>query len=159
MTISERIHYDPTTGIFTWAVGDRGIRKGAQAGSVDVYGYRIIRVNRTRYRAHRLAWFLSYGVWPKGEIDHIDGCRDNNRIANLRDVSRAENAQNVVAAQRNNVSCGLLGVTWNKQHRCWQSKLQANKVMHHVGYFDNPEEAHSAYMELKAKLHIGGRSH
>lgn len=50
-------------------------------------------------------------------------------------------------------------LTWNKQHRRWQSKLMANKVVYHVGYFRTPEEAHEAYMRLKARLHLGGRSH
>lgn len=63
------------------------------------------------------------------------------------------------SAQANNHSCGLRGVTWNKQHRRWQSKLMANKVVYHVGYFRTPEEAHEAYMRLKARLHLGGRSH
>lgn len=49
--------------------------------------------------------------------------------------------------------------TENKQHRRWQSKLMANKVVYHVGYFRTPEEAHEAYMRLKARLHLGGRSH
>ena len=53
----------------------------------------------------------------------------------------------------------LLGVTWNKQHQRWQSKIMANKMRHHVGYFDTPEEAHAAYMAAKSRLHIGGRSH
>lgn len=35
----------------------------------------------------------------------------------------------------------------------------ANKVVYHVGYFRTPEEAHEAYMRLKARLHLGGRSH
>lgn len=35
----------------------------------------------------------------------------------------------------------------------------ANKVVYHVGYFRTPEEAHEAYMRIKARLHLGGRSH
>ena len=47
------------------------------------------------YYAHRLVW-----VWhgnkldPELDIDHIDRNKDNNRIENLRQVSRSENCLN-----------------------------------------------------------------
>ena len=159
MNYRDRIHYDPATGVFTWAVSAPGVTAGKPAGSVSVYGYRVIRLARKSIRACRLAWFLSHGVWPNGEIDHINGNRLDDRLENLRVVDRAGNSQNKGGAQANNLSCGLLGVTWNKQHQRWQAKLMAHKVRHHVGYFDTPEEAHAAYMAAKARLHIGGRSH
>lgn len=159
MSRYNRIHYDPVTGNFTWAVSAPGIAAGKPAGSVSVYGYRVIRLAQKQIRACRLAWFLSHGDWPSGEIDHINGNRLDDRLENLRVVDRAGNSQNKGGAQANNRSCGLLGVTWNKQHKRWQAKIMANKVRHHVGYFDNPDVAHAAYMAAKVRLHIGGRSH
>ena len=70
-------------------------------------------------------------------------------LENLRVVDRAGNSQNKGGAQANNLSCGLLGVTWNKQHQRWQAKLMAHKVRHHVGYFDTPEEATADLRELQ----------
>lgn len=159
MNYYDRIHYNPATGVFSWAVSAPGITAGKIAGSVSVHGYRVIRLGKKSIRACRLAWFVSKGVWPNGEIDHINGDRLDDRLENLRVVDRAGNSQNKCGAQANNRSCGLLGVTWNKQHQRWQAKIMANKVRHHVGYFDNPEEAHTAYIAAKARLHIGGRSH
>lgn len=159
MNYYDRIHYDQATGAFTWAVSAPGITAGKLAGSVSVHGYRVIRLGRKSVRACRLAWFLSHGEWPVGEIDHINGNRLDDRLKNLRVVDRAGNSQNKGSAQANNRSCGLLGVTWNKQHHRWQAKLMANKVRYHVGYFDTPEAAHAAYMAVKSRLHIGGRSH
>lgn len=155
----ERVHYEPTTGAFTWAVSSPGVSAGKAAGSVSVYGYRVIKINRKHIRACRLAWLLTYGEWPAGEVDHINGDRLDDRIENLRVVDRAGNSQNKSSAQANNYSCGLLGVTWNKQHLRWQAKIVARKVRHHIGYFHTPEEAHAAYMAAKARLHIGGRGH
>jgi HNH endonuclease len=45
-------------------------------------------------RAHRAAWVIVHGEWPKGEIDHINRVRSDNRLSNLRVVSHAENCQN-----------------------------------------------------------------
>jgi hypothetical protein len=44
------------------------------------------------YSAHRAIWFLHYGAWPKDTIDHINHVRTDNRIENLRDISREENS-------------------------------------------------------------------
>lgn len=151
MNYYERIAYESDTGLFRWATAGRGIKKGALAGSNALDGYKQIRVGFKKHRAHRLAWFLFYGMWPDGEIDHINGVRDDNRICNLRECTRSENMQNQRRAHVDNAS-GLLGATWNKQHRKWQSKLQINKRMHHVGYFDSAEAAHAAYVVLKRHL-------
>lgn len=158
MKLQDRLNYDPETGIVTWAVAGRGIKKGAEVGCVGSHGYRVVNIERKSYRVHRLAWFLAYGEWPQGEIDHINGNPRDNRLANLRAVTRAENSQNRWHAMRNSQH-GFLGATWNCQHRRWQAKIMANKVPHHLGYFDTAEAAHTAYMAAKSRLHINGGGH
>ena len=155
MNYLERIKYEPDTGLFRWAVGGRGFRKNETAGSVTSCGYRQIGIGFKVYRAHRLAWFLTHGTWPIGEIDHINGDPLDNRLINLRDVDRSTNAQNQHRAQSDNKSCGLLGATWNKQHKRWQSKIMVKKVIHHVGYFETAQLAHEAYLLKKRVLHSG----
>lgn len=155
MNYFERLNYDPATGVFTWNVSAPGIKAGKKAGCISVHGYKIVKVGRVAFRANRLAWFMANGHWPDGEVDHINGDRLDNRLENLRVVGRAENSQNKRSAQANNKSSGFLGVTWNKQHMRWQSKIMANKKMHHVGYFDTPEVAHAAYLDKKRQLHAG----
>jgi len=59
-------------------------------------GYIIIMVSGLSFVAHRVAWFINYGTWPTGVIDHINHDRSDNRIINLRDVSPTENARNKV---------------------------------------------------------------
>lgn len=156
---TDRINYDPTTGNFSWRVSAPGISAGKSAGYVSLFGYRVICVNRKAIRAGRLAWFLFYGKWPDGEIDHINNNRLDDRISNLRVVDRSGNSQNRRSAMANNKSCGLLGATWNKQHKRWQAKIVASKIRYHLGYFDTPEDAHAAYMKAKDRLHIHGGSH
>lgn len=159
MNYYERISYNKETGAFTWVVSARGIKAGKAAGSVSPHGYLIIKIGRKPVRACRLAWFLTHGEWPDGEVDHINGNRLDDRLCNLRVVDRAGNSQNQRRAHADNNSCGLLGVTWNRQHKKWQAKLQARKIRHHIGYFSDPSAAHAAYMEAKSRLHIEGCGH
>mgnify|MGYP001607389399 CR=1 FL=1 len=94
--LREQLSYDLVTGFFIWNE-DRGnpqARSGMQAGTVLATGYRVIRVGGYRYLAHRLAWFYVHGIWPQGEIDHVNFQKDDNRLSNLRDVSRTKNVWN-----------------------------------------------------------------
>lgn len=86
--IRTHFSYDAATGTIT-----RNDRKGT--GSYDKDGYLIIKINSRQYKAHRLAWFLFYGEFPEMEIDHINRDRTDNRISNLRESTRQENATNV----------------------------------------------------------------
>ncbi len=155
MNYFETISYDSETGVFCWAVGRPGCSKGAIAGHINTEGYRVIKLGRNAFLAHRLAWFLVHGEWPSLPLDHINGVRDDNRLQNLRMADHSINMQNKRAAMSNNKSCGLLGVTWNKQHGRWQSKIMVRGVRHHVGLFDSAEDAHRAYLKKKRQLHEG----
>lgn len=102
--LREILRYNPETGGLTWAV-DRGsnfnkMKAGSIAGSVKSHGYVAIKINGQLYKAHRLAWYLGTGVWPDPalEVDHINQVKGDNRLCNLRLVTRSENQKNV--AQR-----------------------------------------------------------
>lgn len=158
MNYYETISYNPVDGTFRWSVARPGCRIGAKAGSISIYGYIVIRLGRQSVRAHRLAWFLSYGAWPDGEIDHINSDKTDNRPENLRVVDRAGNSQNRRKAHRDSAH-GFLGASWNRQHGRWQAKIMANGRRHHLGYFDTPEAAHAAHVSAKQHLHINGGRH
>lgn len=155
--LREVLAYDAVTGIFTWRVAlARQVKVGYVAGTIQQSGYRYIRVFGRDYRAHRLAWLHSYGEWPKYHIDHIDGNRDNNRLSNIRDVTRSVNQQNLHRARADNKSCGLLGVSWNERNKKWVSQITFPiGKSKHLGYFSTPESAHEAYISAKRKLHLG----
>lgn len=144
--------YDPETGHFTRACWRQG--RGGHAGTINNLGYRLIRVGGWRYRAHRLAWLYVHGAWPAGQIDHINGIRDDNRIANLRDVPDIINQQN-----RRNPHKGsqvpFLGVKLAKQPNRFVAGIKDAGRHVHLGVFDSPEEAHAAYLDAKRELHEG----
>jgi len=156
--LREVLNYDPATGIFTRKVrlaqrhhvGDRAdfIITGGGMG-----GYFRVSLDSQRYLAHRLAWLYVKGEWPANEIDHINGDRADNRIDNLRDVVGIINAQNKRKPRSDNKS-GFLGVTTFASGKFRASVHFSGKRIH-VGMFDNPEDAHRAYLEAKRLVHEG----
>jgi hypothetical protein len=105
--------------------------------------------------AHRVAWVHFYGGWPKNVIDHINGDKTDNRIANLRDVPHALNMHNQRAASAHNKRSSLLGAHWHKNGGRWRSNITVAGVTRHLGCFDTEQEAHAAYVEAKRSLHAG----
>jgi hypothetical protein len=143
--------YDPVTGLFTHRVNGHKRKAGEATGRLDNKGYVRIRLLGYELKAHRLAWLLTYGVWPQAEIDHINGCPSDNRIVNLRDVSVAVNGWNRKKAMRNNKT-GLLGVT--QVNEKFHAQIKACGVQYFLGVFKTAEEAHDAYLEAKKELHV-----
>lgn len=142
--------YDPVTGLFTHRVKSHKRAVGQVTGRLDTKGYVRIRLLGYEFKAHRLAWLLTYGTWPKAEIDHINGCPSDNRIINLRDVSVKENGWNRNTAMSNNKT-GLLGVSSIKGR--YHAQIRANGKQHFLGIFDSADAAHAAYRAAKAELH------
>jgi hypothetical protein len=148
--LRELLHYDPETGVFTWRVKRRCVEAGAAAGSISPSRYRTIMVAGKNYQAHRLAWLYTTGEWPAEDIDHINGVRSDNRIANLRTCTRAQNSQNT--CKRSNRS-GARGVWWHARAQKWAAGITVNYKAHHLGLFDDIESASAAYVDAKARFH------
>lgn len=150
--LKEILQYDPATGVFTRLVNiSNGLNAGDIAGSYS-NGYWKVVIGRRVYFAHRLAWLYVYGVWPKGQIDHIDCNKLNNRIDNLRDVSQSVNQQNRKKARADNKS-GFLGVHQVKNKFRAQIMIAGKKTG--LGDFETPELAHQAYVSAKRMHHLG----
>jgi hypothetical protein len=160
--LRELLDYDPETGVFTrkasrtryGTTSANRATAGKQAGGWHIEGYVAISVDNRRYLAHRLAWLHVHGAWPEADIDHLNGVRTDNRIANLRSVTRGVNLQNLRAAQRNSKS-GFLGVSWDERKQAWMARIGVNRRTVHLGRFKTAEEAHEAYKNAKRKLHDG----
>lgn len=151
--LKEFLSYDPDTGIFTWIKQRSRSTPGSIAGCDDGRGYVVFQLDRKRHYAHRLAWLYVYGYIPGLEIDHMDGCKSNNRISNLRDVSSQINRQNLRKATARNVSTGVLGVRMLKGK--YLSQITIDGKDRHLGTFDSPEDAHKAYLKAKREYHEG----
>lgn len=150
------LRYSPATGQFTWTRDRRGgMKAGSAAGTITRSGYVQIHCMGKLYFAHRLAWLFVYGIWPYGVVDHIDGDGTNNRIDNLRDVSRAVNQQNQRRAHRSNKSSGLMGAHFDARTRRWMAKISHENRTVNLGRYDTAEDAHAAYLKAKRAIHIG----
>lgn len=147
------LRYDAETGFFTWirSVGARS-PVGGKAGRIRSDGYRRIGIFGKVYAEHRLVWFYVHGAWPRGQIDHINGDRVDNRLSNLRDVSSNENMQNRRRAHRNS-STGVLGVRVFGKKFIAQISLGGRVV--YLGMFQKLAEAEAAYLNAKRSMHPG----
>lgn len=143
--LKELLIYDIETGFFIWK------KNGLRAGWNDSDGYRKIQIDGVYYREHRLAWFYVYLKWPSNEIDHRDGVRNNNRILNLRDATRSQNRQNL--SIKTKWESKTRGCSWHKKTKKWQAYIIVNKKWYALGYFNSREEAGSAYLTAKQRLH------
>lgn len=147
--------YEPSTGIVSRKVASqsRWLKVVNQHDNGD--GYSRVTLLGYRVYLHRLVWLLHYGEWPTHQVDHIDGDRSNNRIANLRDVDHETNAQNEHKARRNNLSAGLLGVSYVASRQKFAARITHDGGSHHLGYFHLATDAHAAYVDAKRTLHQG----
>ncbi|WP_082754737.1 HNH endonuclease signature motif containing protein [Variovorax sp. PAMC 28711] len=151
--LKDLFSYDTETGLFTRLRDSNNQAKaGDVAGSLTREGYLSICINRRAYLVHRLAWLYVHGEWPQHCIDHRDGVKSNNRIANLRDVPHAMNVHNRHKPNRQNTS-GFLGVV--KQGERFWPRINIKGKIRVFPSHATAEEAHAAYVELKRKHHEG----
>lgn len=116
-----------------------GRYSGKEAFTADSHGYRIGAIHDRLYRAHRVLWLLHTGKWPIEQLDHINGCRHDNRLANLREASNAENAKNQRVRPGNTSS--VQGVSWHKQVGKWRAYITVEGRHKALGCFDEFDAA------------------
>ena len=86
-------------------------------------------------KMHRAIFAWCHDRWPVLPLDHINGCRTDNRIENLREVSQTENRLNMVHPWKPNKDTGLPGVNKNSEND-FSTKLHGKKF-----HFRDPYEA------------------
>lgn len=147
--------FEYRAGRLVWrsSKGGRHRAAGNEAGSLSEQGYVVVQTGRRSIAAHRIVWLMHHGDWPKGEIDHINGIRHDNRIENLRDVIRQTNAENRRKACTHSKSKAL-GVETLPSGK-FRARIRSNGVLHELGVFDEMSAAHAAYVTAKRRLHPG----
>ena len=147
------LHYNAETGVFVWKERDRQFFPTLRAQnvwnarfpgcaamtSVNTSGYYYGSLFDVRYMAHRVAWAMANGADPGGEIDHINGCKQDNRTANLRVASRSMNEHN--KALRADNTSGAKGVYQDKRSGSWSARIKLHGRTVNLGTFGDIEAA------------------
>lgn len=150
--VRQLLDYDPKTGRLVNRVSRGAAKAGKPAGGYALNGYRAVAVDGKRYFEHRLAWLYVHGVWPTGDIDHINGDRSDNRLSNIRDVPKKVNCQNLGGPKSHN-QIGFLGV--RRMRNKFQARIVLDGKTSYLGTFATPEQAANAYVAAKLRLHAG----
>lgn len=165
--IRRRIDYDPESGVCTWKPIERSDAKnerlwiswnsrfvGKQCGSINksTGGYLAVEICHRNLLLHRVIWVWMTGSWPSEFIDHRNGIRDDNRWCNLREATNAINAQNLRGPRKDNTT-GFLGVSRRKDK--FSAHISVDGRMKYLGVFATAQEASSAYLAEKRRLHEG----
>lgn len=162
------LRYEPETGHLFWKaippskellcdlrIVTRWVtRMGTRAdANQNKGGYRVISFHQRQYLAHRIIWFLHTDEIPLGEVDHLNGIADDNRIANLRAVSHAINMRNARSANPNPEH--VVGVHKRRDCGKWVAKIGFEGKSRHLGYFSTFEEAKAARLKAQEELGFG----
>lgn len=152
--LAEIYHYDPLTGHFTFKAraersgnlrGDRAWNAqhaGRRAGYLRKNGKCLeIWVDGSLQKAHRCAWLYVHGYWPRDQIDHINRCPPDNRIANLRECDNSQNAANRGVQARSKSGVKGIFVDKNGTYRPYTKRLGK---MIHLGSYATIEAAVTA---------------
>lgn len=147
--VIEILRYEPENGVL-----ERKLKSGRwkTCGNKPICrGYGHVGIGGKLYLAHQLIWLLTYGEWPENDIDHRDRNPMNNKIENLRVVTRQENQHN--HGLRRDNSSGYIGVSFNKQRNKYHAQIALNGKRIFLGYYPTAEEAFTAYMLAKIEHH------
>lgn len=148
------LDYDTASGLLTWKARPVETFANQRAASIwnkrfagspafttlDAKGYLTGKFMGRRLKAHRVLWAMTFSEWPD-EIDHINGDKSDNRLANLRSVTHRENCLNF---KRNSMNkTGRMGV-YRRPSGNWYATISDGKKRRVIGTFPTMELAVAA---------------
>lgn len=166
--LSQCFKYDAETGLLFWRArpiehfkNERGFKcfnaqkTGKPAGCISEHGggkYYKVRLNKTKlYFSHRVIWEMHHGEIPQGmDIDHKDGNGLNNRLDNIRIVTKSGNMKNRRIGVHN--KSGYHGINWVPRLSKWVAQITSDGVTTNVGTFSNFSDAFDARKDAEVKL-------
>lgn len=113
-------------------------------------GYAVRRVGGRKAKLTIMHRVLM-GAQEGQEVDHANRDKLDNRMSNLRFVTRAQNIANTPLSKRN--TSGFKGVHWNKAKGKWQIRIGFEGKVVSLGYHNNKVEAAKRYNEKALELY------
>lgn len=152
VTQFHRTLYEQTLIAYDESPPGKNLRRRISGGLLQ-HGYRSVCINRQHTLAHRICWAIHYGEWPQALIDHgpLSSNKDDNRIDNLRQADKAQNAHNSKTPHNN--TSGHKGVVWFKPAKMWVARFMNRGKMINVGYFHDKDEAIATIALKRAEVH------
>lgn len=158
------LRYEPETGKLFWLRrtpdqhphnASRALWNGQFADKealtfINHNGYYSGNVKSVGFLAHRVAWAIYYGEWPIFGLDHINGNKTDNRIANLREADHRENGKNTKLTSRSRF--GVLGVGFVDRVGRWKAFINDENGLKHLGYFSTFHDAVAARKDAERRL-------
>jgi len=145
--LKEIFNYEPETGLLS----RRYNLPGAKAGLCNTHldGYYATKYFGKTYLVHRLIWIMHNGpIIDDMVIDHINHDRKDNRLENLRLVTRQENAMNTSA--KNKANDLPMGITL--RHGRYRARIDSDGEQRYLGTYDTIDEAKAAWNAAKTML-------
>lgn len=133
------VSYDRVTGVFIRTHSTAAHFVGKPAGKLSTDGYIQICLFGHRYMAHRVAWLIEHGRWPR-MLDHINGNPADNRMVNLRECDMPQNQGNT--KRRSDNTSGRKGVY--KSGNKWRASIHYRGKTIRLGSFYSIEDAVAA---------------
>lgn len=150
---------DAARGVLIWRARDAACRawNSRYAGKlalahVGASGYARGAILDRSFAAHRVIYAMHHGEWPAPglEIDHINGIRHDNRIENLRLVTRDQNRANAGKRPRRAPASRFIGVVPNGSG--WSASLIHQRRKYWGGTYRTEDEAARARDALAVKV-------
>ena len=149
--LRSKLDYNPHTGEIKTKTRIGNIASGVLLGRKNSYGYLKFQINGSEVFSHRVAFAIFHGYAPDF-IDHVNGDRSDNRIANLREADANKNARNSFGKAYRKSS--FKGVSFHKKNKKWQVQIRNGGKLISLGYCSN--EAEAAYIYDIASLNLHG---
>jgi hypothetical protein len=144
-----KVLFEYRDGVLYWKnPRARRCKSGDAAGSVDADGYLVVGFTEGRYPVHKIVWAMHHGQLPD-LVDHINGDRQDNRIENLRAVTKREN--NFNKRVRSDNSTGITGVRWHSQRKKWNARIKVDGVDRSLGMYKEMRDAERARLAAELK--------
>ena len=118
-------------------------------GSLDSSGYYSvsfkIRGKSKNYKLHTIIWEMFNGARTKDKcITHINKVKTDNRVENLREVTRSEIG--LTNRKHKNNKSGFKGVHYRKDKKKYVAQTKVNGKTKYLGQFNTADAAHKAYL-------------